>query len=491
MSPNERCGLRHTGAPVPAAPRGLPDATRCLPFVATIPRSGRTPVTIRRKVRGGVAAVSTAVLATALAACGSSGPTAGGGGAAAGGGGGGGAGGSEVWTVSGGLNPVYEASVKRWNDSNPDHQVSLQLFQNDPYKQKLRVAMGAGNGPDLFFGWGGGILEEYVDAGNVEDLTPELEKDPEWGDKFFGNVLDTASFDGKTYGIPLNGMQPVVLYYNKDVFAEAGVEPPETYEDLLSLVRTFREQGITPISLGGASKWPNLMYEQYLVDRLGGPEVFQAVLDGKPDAWLDPTFIQANTKIQELVDAGAFPDNFSSIAYDTGQASALLYTGKAAMHLMGGWDFANMLASAPDFIKEGKLGWVPFPAVEGGKGDPTNIAGNPSNYYSLNADAKDREAALGYLKEEVMSDTYVDDLLAGGVVPPVNGLEDKLAKAENGEWLQFVYDTVKNAPHFQQSWDQALPPNQADALLTNLDRLFLKQITPQEFSDNMNAAAQK
>jgi raffinose/stachyose/melibiose transport system substrate-binding protein len=57
--------------------------------------------------------------------------------------------------------------------------------------------------------------------------------------------------------------------------------------------------------------------------------------------------------------------------------------------------------------------------------------------------------------------------------------------------LKFVYASVKDAPHFQQSWDQALPPNQADALLTNLDRLFLKEITPKQFSDNMNAAAQK
>jgi len=444
-------------------------------------------MTIDHRARHGIFAASVAVLMASVAACGTSGPSSAPGAAE----GGGDKAASQVWTVSGGLDPVYKASVARWNKANPGHPVSLQLFQNDPYKQKLRVAMGAGNGSDLFFGWGGGTLKEYVNAGNVADLTPELKKDAAWGGKFFGNVLETATFEGKTYGVPLNGMQPVVLYYNKDVFAKAGVQPPKTYGDLLSLVKTFKGKGITPISLGGASKWPNLMYEQYLVDRIGGPDVFKAVLDGKPDAWLDPTFIDANTKIQELVDAGAFPDNFSSIAYDTGQATALLYTGKAAMHLMGGWDFANMIKSAPKFIDSAQLGWMPFPTVEGGTGDPGNIVGNPANYYSLNARAKDRAAALGYLKNEVMSDEYVDGLLAGGVVPPVNGLEGKLATAKNSAWLKFVYASVKDAPHFQQSWDQALPPNQADALLTNLDRLFLKEITPKQFSDNMNAAAKK
>jgi raffinose/stachyose/melibiose transport system substrate-binding protein len=45
---------------------------------------------------------------------------------------------------------------------------------------------------------------------------------------------------------------------------------------------------------------------------------------------------------------------------------------------------------------------------------------------------------------------------------------------------------MQTAPNFQLSWDQALDPKPAAELLTNLDRLFLKQITPQQFSDNMN-----
>jgi len=451
-------------------------------------------VSSKGKFRRASATVGVVALLTVVAACGgSTGPS--GRGAdedpAAGdatGGADGGAGSAQVWAVSGGLDPVYEASVERFNEGS-EGKVSLELFQNDPYKQKLRVAMGAGTGPDVFFGWGGGVLKEYVDAGNVEDLTPYLEENPEWRDRFIPSVLETVSFDGRTYGIPLNGMQPVVLFYNKQVFEQAGVEPPETYDDLLSLVETFRGKGITPISLGGASKWPNLMYEQYLVDRIGGPEVFQAVVDGEENAWCDPAFVEANTRIQELVEAGAFPDNFSSIAYDTGQATALLFTGQAAMHLMGGWDYANTLANAPDFINSGDLGWVHFPAVDGGEGDPANIAGNPSNFYSVNADSDAKETVLDYLQNEVMSEEYIESLLEGGAVPPVTGLEDRLAEDENSEWLQFMYSTVQDAPHFQQSWDQALAPSVGSELLTNLDLLFLQQITPEQFSDNMNGTA--
>ncbi|WP_028925348.1 extracellular solute-binding protein [Pseudonocardia acaciae] len=430
---------------------------------------------LRRIVAAGAAA-----LLAGIAGCGTSGPA-----------GAGAVGGDKtvVWLVHGGFDAVYQRSVADYGAAHPDHQLDLQQFQNDPYKQKLRVAMGAGSAADLFSNWGGGVLKDYVNTGNVEDLTDELGQDPAWKAKYFPNVMNATTFEGKTYGVPLNSMEPVLLYYNKRVFDEAGVQPPKTWDELLSLVGTFKSRGKTPIALGGANKWTYLMYEQYLVDRLGGPEVFNAVAAGKPNAWMHPAFIQANTMIQQLVDAGAFPDGFSAISYDTGQASALLYTDKAAMYLMGSWDFGSMRESAPEFIRNGSLGWVPFPTVAGGKGDPTNVVGNPAVFYSVAANSKHKDTAIDYLKNGVFSDTYVDGLLDRGGVPPLNGIAAKLDRHENPEWLHFVYDLTQRAPNFQLSWDQALSTKHADALLTNMDRLFLKQITPQQFSENMNGEA--
>jgi raffinose/stachyose/melibiose transport system substrate-binding protein len=285
-------------------------------------------------------------------------------------------------------------------------------------------------------------------------------------------------------------MQPVVLFYNKKLFSEAGVQPPKTWDDLLNLVKVFNDKGITPFSLGGQSKWPNLMWEEYLVDRIGGPQVFKDIEAGKPNAWSHPAVLKANQMIQQLVDAGGFAKGFSSIAFDTGQATALLYTGKAAMHLMGTWEYQGIQTSAPQFIKDGSLGWATFPTVPGGKGDPNNVVGNPANFYSVSAkaNANDKAVAIEYLNKGVMSESYIDNVLKGGSAPPVEGLEEKLTAGENPEWLQFQYSLAKDAPSFQLSWDQALPPAQADALLTNLDQLFLKQITPEQFSDNMNKA---
>jgi raffinose/stachyose/melibiose transport system substrate-binding protein len=47
------------------------------------------------------------------------------------------------------------------------------------------------------------------------------------------------------------------------------------------------------------------------------------------------------------------------------------------------------------------------------------------------------------------------------------------------------------APNFQQSWDQALSPAQAETLLNNIDQLFLLKITPEQFATAMNATIGK
>src|SRR5260370_11950757 len=139
-----------------------------------------------------------------------------------------------------------------------------------------------------------------------------------------------VTFNGKMYGVPNSGAQPVVFLYNKDLFAKSHLTPPATWNDLLQTVGQLKQNGVLPIALGGASKWPYLMYEEYLVDRIGGPSAFDAVVAKQPNAWSNPAFIKANTMIQQLVSARAFGNNFASASYDTGQPLALLSTAQAA-----------------------------------------------------------------------------------------------------------------------------------------------------------------
>ncbi|QHK20616.1 extracellular solute-binding protein [Pseudarthrobacter psychrotolerans] len=436
-----------------------------------------------RKLRSAALAVSAAALTISLAACGSSGPA-----------------GSNVsadsatmWGLTGGNQTVTQKSVDAWNTAHPDEGVKLDFFANDAYKTKVRTAVGAGQGPTFIYGWGGGVLKSYVDAGQVNDLSSFLKDNPTVKDRYLPSVLKNGEINGKTYALPNNNVQPVVLYFNKDVFDKVGVQPPKTWDELMALVPKFKEAGIAPLSLGGQSKWPDLMWLEYLVERIGGPEVFANIAANKPGAWSDPAVTEALTKIQQLVDAGGFVNGFSSIAADSSADQALLYTGKAAMVLQGGWIYQTMKKDASSFVTSGKLGYTTFPAVSGGKGDPTNVVGNPSNFWSVSSKSTDtqKKAALDYIKDGMFTDAHIQSLIDSGAVPVVKGIEGKLAASPDKDFLSYVYGMAKNAPSFTLSWDQALSPAQGDTMLSNLDLIFLKKASPDQFVANMNATIGK
>ncbi|GLY32746.1 sugar ABC transporter substrate-binding protein [Kineosporia sp. NBRC 101731] len=433
-------------------------------------------------------ALGVPIVGATLAACGSSGP---GGDSDKGGGGAGGT----YWYLSVDPNEtIRRTSLDRFNKAKPDEAIKGTAFQNDAYKEKIKVAIGAGQAPTVIWGWGGGGLASWVDAGAVEDLTSWFDDNPDQKTRRFPSSFAAATVDGKIYAVPAETVTPIVLYWNKKVFKDVGVEPPTTWEDMLALVPKFTEKKIAAFSLAGQSRWTNMMWLEFLFDRIGGPEVFQAVFDGEKDAWSNPASIKALGEVQKLVKAGGFVKGFASITADTNADQALLTSGKAAMMLHGAWTYGSMKTEGGDFVKNGDLGYMNFPPVAGGTGDPSNTYGNPGQYYSLSSKASDAEkkAAKDFFATQVLSDEEQSDWVNdAGQVPIVVGVDSKFSGLEDADWLQFVYDTASKAQTFSQSWDQALSPTAAEELLNNIAKLFSLDVTPQEFADNMNAVIGK
>jgi raffinose/stachyose/melibiose transport system substrate-binding protein len=389
-----------------------------------------------------------------------------------------------LWGITSDQDEIVEPSLANWNAAHTTAPIKASYFEGEAYKTKIRTAIGAGSGPTLIYNKGGGTLRSYVEAGKVIDLSADF---ADAADRFLPFSLEPVTVNGAVYGIPMKAVAPVVLYYNKDVLAAAGVEPPKTWTDLIDAVAKLRARGVAPIALAGGSKWPELMWLEYLVDRLGGPDVFNAILAGKQGAWSDPAVIKATTMIQELVRAKGFVDGFSSVTTDSSADAAMLYTGKAAMLLQGTWVNNTFREQAADFAKT-SLGYTTFPAVDGGAGDVANIVGNPTSYFAVSADAspEQRKAAVDYLKNGLWDAEFTDRLIEANQVPPLAGVDGLIKKLPDATFGQMVYDLISDAPAFTMSWDQALPPQQAQAMLTNLDRLFALSMTPEEFSTAMD-----
>jgi raffinose/stachyose/melibiose transport system substrate-binding protein len=428
-------------------------------------------------------------MGAALAACGGQGPTqagAGGGGATTGGGG---AGKATYWYLSVEPNEgVRRRAVERFNKANPSTQIATTTLQNDAFKTKIKTAIGAGEAPTVIWGWGGGGLKSYVQAGAVDDLTSWFDQNPAIKDRLFPSAFGAATVDGKIYALPVECVTPIVFFYNKKLFEKVGAQPPQEWGDIMDLVKKFNAAGIAPFSLGGQSRWTNMMWLEFLFDRIGGPEVFQAIYDGEKDAWNNPAAIDGLTKMQELIKANGFVKGFSSITADSNADQALLYTGKAAMMVHGGWTYGSMKQDGGDFVSGGNLGYMNFPPISGGKGDAGNTVGNPGQYMSISSKAtpEAKEIAKKFFATEMNSDAQAKDWVGISQVPIVKGVDAQFASSADATWQKFVYDIASNAKSFQQSWDQALSPTAAEVLLDNIAKLFQMSISPQQFATNLN-----
>lgn len=328
-----------------------------------------------------------------------------------------------------------------------------------------------------------------MEAGQVEDLTSWFGEHSELKKSLFPSSFGAATVNGKIYAMPVETVQPIILYYNRKVFDQVGVEPPKSWDDIMALVPRFNAKGIAPFSLGGQSRWTNMMWLEFLFDRIGGSEVFQAIAEGEKNAWSNPDAIAALTKAQELVKAHGFVKGFSSITADSNADQALLYTGRAAMMLHGAWSYGIQQADGGDFVSSGSLGYMTFPPVEGGKGDPSDTVGNPAQYLSISskASAAQKKVAKDFFATGVLQDEEVKQWIDNGSVPIRLGTEKLLAASKNADFLQFTYDIASKAKVFGQSWDQALSPTAAETLLDNIVKLFQLSVSPQQFADNLNA----
>ena len=387
----------------------------------------------------------------------------------------------DLQTTTGAVKVIRDAA-DRFEAANPGYKVEDTHILNDAYKAKIKIAFGANEPPCVFSSWGGGPLREYVAADQVVDLTPYLDKDPAFKDRFLPASFKAATVDGKIYALPAENTAIAVIFYNKDIFSKYNLTPPKTWDELLKVIETLKKDNIAPFALANKGKWPGSMYYGYLVDRIGGPDVFANAAERKNGgSFEDPAFVEAGKRLQELVKAGAFEKGYNGLDWDVGGARRLLYAGKAAMELMGTWEASTIKNENPDFFK--KLGFFTFPSVPGGKGDPANLLGTlGDNFVSVSTKCEARDAAVNLVK------TLTDDTAAAARIADSRIMPLKNVKTDD-PFLSAVYDLVAKAPSVQLWYDQELPPKLGEIHKDTSQALFGLSTTPEQVAQDMEAAA--
>jgi raffinose/stachyose/melibiose transport system substrate-binding protein len=363
---------------------------------------------------------------------------------------------------------VWAGLAKQFEAAHPGLKVDITPLENEAFKAKLTTVTQAGNPPGLFHSWGGGVLEQQVSAGLVKELSGDAAS---FLSQVSPNGVKLYEIGGKQYGTPYElGM--VGFWYNKDLFAKAGViATPKTWGELLGVVRQLKAANVVPIALAGGDKWPAHFYWSYLALRQGGVAgMAEAAKTGGFDA---PDFVTAGAKLAELVALEPFQPGFLGAKYmaNDGQ-SALMGNGQTAMELMGQW--APTIEAAYSTDKKGigdKLGFFPFPALEGGRGSPTEVLGG-ANGFAVGKNAPPE--VFEFLKFLLSLDSQ-RKAAVGGVLPVTTGAESALEDPN----LKLVHDALKNASGFQLYLDQAFPPAIGQQVNDSVAELVARSSSPE------------
>lgn len=294
------------------------------------------------------------------------------------------------WWTAGGEKDALDALVSVFHQANPTVNFVNKAVAGgggDAAKAALAARLKANNPPDTFQAQAGGMVGDYITAGQIEDLS-FLYKQEGWDKQFSPKVLNLIQRGGKYYSVPVDTHHINVLWSNPKVCAANGVSAkPATMAEFIANLRKLKKAGnVIPlaVSLDPGQDWQvKHIMETVLLATLGADG--WAALWKKGADW-------ANTKVTAALDTFAevmsfAPGTGSATGWD--QVCTLVGGGKAAYQIMGDWVEANFtvtqnLNPGTDYA---------FCAVPGTAG--TFLFA--SDCFTLPIGAKDRAATIAWL----------------------------------------------------------------------------------------------
>ncbi len=205
--------------------------------------------------------------------------------------------------------------------SNAKQVLASRLTQSDP--------------PDTFQAHAGAELSDYINAGQIEDLSGKYQ---EWGltNAFPPGLIANLTVDGKIYSVPANIHRANVLWGNKTVLASAGITQNATSLDaFFADLEKLKTKGVTPLALG--KDWTQLMlFESVLISNLGADK-FIGLWNGSTP-WDGADITKAIADYQKLMSY----TNKDRDTFDWTDAEKLIMEGKAGYQLMGDWEAADL-----------------------------------------------------------------------------------------------------------------------------------------------------
>ncbi|MFE7650916.1 ABC transporter substrate-binding protein [Streptomyces phaeoluteigriseus] len=276
-----------------------------------------------------------------------------------------------------------------------------------------------GNAPDVVMVPQVGVLQQFAENGWLKQLSGTTEKAV---DTNFAPVWKTyGSVDGTLYGLYFKAAHKSTVWYSPDALAQAGVEPPTTYDDLLKAGHTVSDSGLAAFAVAGQDGWTLTDWFENIYLSQAGPEKYDALATHELK-WTDPSVVEALTtlgklfKDRQLLAGGQkgalntdFPGSVEKV-FGPKPEAGMVYEG----------DFVAGVAKDQFGKSIGKdANFFPFPAVGGGEA-PVVSGGDAAVVLKDGKNTKAGMALLEYLATPEAAAVWAE---AGGFLSPNKKLD--------------------------------------------------------------------
>ncbi|MBQ0888777.1 carbohydrate ABC transporter substrate-binding protein [Streptomyces sp. RM72] len=359
------------------------------------------------------AGCTTLVLALGATACGGSGPvTAGGSDKSLSG---------QSVTVAGVWSGTEQESFQKVLDAFTEKTGAKTSFVStgDNVSTVVGSKIEGGNAPDVVMVPQVGVLGQFASNGWLKPLSKTAQKAV---DTNFTDVWQTyGTVDGTLYGLYFKAAHKSTVWYSPDALAQAGVEPPKTYDEMLKAGQTVSDSGLAAFSVAGQDGWTLTDWFENVYLSQAGPEKYDA-LAAHELKWTDASVVEALTtlgklfKDKQLVAGGQkgalntdFPGSVEKV-FGPKPEAGMVYEG----------DFVAGVAKDQFGREIGKeANFFPFPAVDGGEA-PVVSGGDAAVVLK---DGKNPQAGMALLEYLATPEAAAVWAEAGGFLSPNKNLD--------------------------------------------------------------------
>ncbi|GAA3639414.1 extracellular solute-binding protein [Microbacterium awajiense] len=382
------------------------------------------------------------------------------------------------WTES--HKDAVENTLERCNAELPDIEIEISSVPPGDYEVQLPVTLSSASPPDIYALWPGGRPLFQAENGVIAPITDFYNETvaPRYVE---GVNLGATEVDGEVYVMPFN-VQPNEFYYRTDVFEELGLSAPTTWDEFVDVTEKIAASGVTPIILGSSLGWEPLLWFDYLVMRTAGPEFRARLMQGE-ESYLDPKVVEAMDLWADLLEAGAFNDNITSISWD--EMTPAMADGRAAMMLMGPWAVDALTNSG--LVPGQDFEAFPFPEIDPSAGPSAEGAMEGWATSGARDNAEDVYAVLDCFSSTAQATEYVQEfpVLSPNREVTLDVFSDEVRPFAEG------WKALTEEGSFQQNLELATSPQVTDVAKREFARFLANPDEAQRVLEALEQASQQ